>query len=176
MLIISIYNAIAMTCNSFLYLKKVSLYLLLCTRLEAAKRELTSAYMDAHNQFTRRQTSLRTISETVAPSSMVNLTIEQKSQRIAFANSLQKQYKQIEARVNNIGRVLGSMASSVTAAQVVQMKNDVKEISEVSGIIEKRIAKEQVKAMPTAPTGFKKIRLPMRLQLTVINLDDADSH
>ena len=68
------------------------------------------------------------------------------------------------------------MASSVTAAQVVQMKNDVKEISEVSGIIEKRIAKEQVKAMPTAPTGFKKIRLPMRLQLTVINLDDADSH
>lgn len=125
-------------------------------RLEAAKRELTHAYMDAHSEFTRMQASLRKISQTVAPSSMANLTIEQKSQRIAFVDSLQKQYKQIEAKVNNIERVLGSMASSVTAAQVVQMKKDVKEISEVSGIIEKRIAKEQVKAMPTAPTGFKK--------------------
>ena len=72
---------------------------------------------------------------------------------------MQTQFFELEAKVNNIGKILGSMASSVTLAQVIQMKKTVKEISDGSGIIENRITKErnrtsqeQADLMPREPT------------------------
>ena len=122
-------------------------------KLEAAKSELTVSYVETCSKFKRMQASWNTLLRSI---DIKNMPTDQKIQTIGTLNSMKKQYQELESKVNNIGRILGSMSTSATASQIVQMKKTVTEISEGSRIMESRIANEYGKAMPVAPTGFKR--------------------
>ena len=122
-------------------------------KLEAAKSELTVFYVEACSKFKRMQASWNTLLQSIDIKSMPT---DQKVQRIGILNSMKQQYQELESKVNNIGRILGSMSTSATPSQIVKMKKTVTEIAEGSRIMESRIANEYVKALPVAPTGFKR--------------------
>lgn len=122
-------------------------------KLEAAKSELTVSYVEACSKFKRMQASWNTLLQSIDIKSMPT---DQKVQKIGILNSMKQQYQELESKVNNIGRILGSMSTSATPSQIVKMKKTVTEIAEGSRIMESRIANEYVKAMPVAPTGFKR--------------------
>ena len=122
-------------------------------KLEAAKSQLTVSYVEACSKFERMQASCNTLLRSIDIKSMPT---DQKVQTIGILNSMKHQYQELESKVNNIGRILGSMPTSATASQIVKMKKAVSEIEEGSRIMESRIANEYGKAMPVAPTGFKR--------------------
>lgn len=122
-------------------------------KLEAAKSELTVSYVEACSKFKRMQASWNTLLQSIDIKSMPT---DQKVQKIGILNSMKQQYQELESKVNNIGRILGSMSTSATPSQIVKMKKTVTEIAEGSRIMESRIASEYVKALPVAPTGFKR--------------------